>query len=152
VLVTHRGNAAPVGVIVNRPTKAPLSRAVPDLAESPAKARTVFFGGPVSPETLVVLFRATRKPDNAIEILEGIYMSSHPEVVREVLTGEKLPTDLRIFAGHASWYPGQLENEVGRGDWQLIRADAETIFDEKPEDLWRRLDRRASTKILRAVP
>jgi putative transcriptional regulator len=39
---------------------------------------------------------------------------------------------LRIIAGHAGWAPGQLEAEIGRGDWTLERADSGAIFNGKP--------------------
>ncbi len=149
VLVTHRGGRTPVGVIINRPTDVPLSRAAPDYEGTPGKSQQIFFGGPVSAERLVVIFSDATKPGDAIEILEGVFMSSSREVIREVLGREKPVKDLRLFAGHASWAPGQLEREVARGDWYLIRAEASSIFDARPEEMWKRLERRATTKMLR---
>lgn len=149
VLVTHRAGPVPMGVIINRPTPIPLSRAAPDFEKSPARDQRVFFGGPVSPEVLVVVFRDATRPTDAIEVLPGVYMSSSLEVLQEILGREKPVKDLRVFAGHAAWSRGQLEGEVARGGWHLAPADAAAIFDAKPEDLWRKLERRVSTKMLR---
>jgi putative transcriptional regulator len=149
VLVTHRGGRTPVGVIINRPTDVPLSRAAPDYEGMPGRSQQIFFGGPVAAERLVVVYRDTAKPEDTIEILEGVFMSSSREVIRAVLEREKPVKDLRLFAGHASWAPGQLEREVARGDWYLVRADADSLFDAKPEEMWKRLERRATTKMLR---
>ena len=57
VLVTHRAGPVPVGVIINRPTGIALSRVVPGLDKLPVQEAKVFFGGPVNPEGLLVVFR-----------------------------------------------------------------------------------------------
>ena len=149
VLVTHKAGAGPLGVIVNRPLQVPLASVVPDLERSPQREEKIFFGGPVSVDELTVVFRSTSPPAGAIELLEGVYLGSSREVVLEVLGRENPPNGLRVFAGHAAWSPGQLESEIARGDWHLLRADAAAIFALKPEDLWRELERRASAKKVR---
>lgn len=148
VLVTHRGGPVPIGVIINRPTQVPLSRAIPDLEKSPVRDAKLSFGGPVGAEQMVVVFRAAAPRKDAIEVFEGVYMSSSPEVLRELLGRKEPVKGLRVFAGHAAWAPGQLEAEVARGDWHLARADAATIFEKKPESLWQELVRRALAKPL----
>jgi putative transcriptional regulator len=152
VLVTSYGGPAPVGVIVNRPTQISLSSVFLDIGRLRSPEEKVFFGGPVGREELVVAFRAAVAPADAIEILDGVCMSSSSKLLRELLGRETSVDGLRVFAGHASWGPGQLESEVARGDWHLARADARTIFDKKPESLWQELERRASATIaLRGV-
>jgi putative transcriptional regulator len=149
VLVTRSGGPVPVGVIVNRPTDVPLSRVFPDIERLRLREETLFFGGPVTPEQLVVVFRAAVPPTEAIEVLEGVYMSASGELLRELLGRENPVEGLRIFAGYAGWAPGQLESEVTRADWHLATADARMIFDEKPERLWQELERRASATTVR---
>ena len=100
-------------------------------------------------EQLVVVFRAAVAPTEAIEVLEGVYMSSSRELLRELLGRENPVEGLRVFAGHAGWAPGQLESEVRRADWHLATADARMIFEEKPERLWQELERRASATTVR---
>jgi putative transcriptional regulator len=134
-----------VGVIINRPTDVKLSSLFPDIERLRARDDKVFFGGPVSRGDLVFVFRAPKAPEDAIEVLDGVYLSSSQELLRGLLGRETPVEGLRVFAGHAGWGPGQLEREVARGDWHLSRADAKTIFDSKPEGLWRELERRASS-------
>lgn len=149
VLVTHRGDAAPVGVIINKPTPVALGRKIPDLESSAAREEKVFFGGPVNIDGLVVVFRANSLPQDSIELLEGVYLSSSREVLQELLGRDRPVNSLRVYAGYAAWAPGQLEAEIARGDWHLARAEAGAIFDKKPEDLWRELERRAAAKKVR---
>jgi len=76
-------------------------------------------------------------------------MSSSRELLRELLGRENPVEGLRVFAGHAGWAPGQLESEVARGDSHLVTADAQMVFEMKPETLWRELERRASATTAR---
>ncbi len=144
VLVTHRLGPVPVGVIVNRPTGVPVSRVVKDVEGLPENA-TVFFGGPVGRDGLVLVYRASAGHKDATEVLKGVHLTSNGELVKSVLAREKSDS-ARLYAGYAAWSPGQLENEIARGDWYLVPADPETIFDSKPEALWRLLERRAAGK------
>jgi len=149
VPVTRSAGLAPVGVIVNCPTDVPLSSVFPDIERLRLREEKLFFGGPVAREQLVVVFRAAVAPTEAIEVLEGVYMSSSRELLRELLGRENPVEGLRVFAGHAGWAPGQLESEVRRADWHLATADARMIFEEKPERLWQELERRASATTVR---
>jgi putative transcriptional regulator len=149
VLVTRSGGLAPVGVIVNRPTDVPLSRVFSDIERLRSRDETLYFGGPVMPEQLVVVFRASDPPSAAIEVLEGVYMSLSGELLRELLGRENPVDGLRVFAGHAGWAPGQLESEIARGDWHLVTADARMVLEMKPERLWQELERRASATTVR---
>jgi putative transcriptional regulator len=147
VLVTSYGGPAPVGVIINRPTDVTLASVFPDIGRLRSREEKVFFGGPVRRAELVAVFRAAAPPADAIEVLDGVYMSSSSDVLRGLLARESPADAVRVFAGHAAWAPGQLEDEVARGGWHLIRADAATVFGRKPEGLWQELERRASAVI-----
>lgn len=146
VLITPSASGPPIGVIVNRPTAVPLSGVFPDIEKLRSVDEKLYFGGPVMRQQLVAVFRAATPPEGALEVLDGVYMSSSRELFRALL-GRPDPVDgLRIFAGYAGWAPGQLEAEVARGDWHLAPADARTLFGIKPERLWQELERRASAK------
>lgn len=144
VLVTNFGGPAPLGVIVNRRTEITLASVFPDIARLRSREEKLFFGGPVRRQELVGVFRAAAPPEDAIEVFDGVYMSSDRELLRGLLARENPVDGLRVFAGYAGWGPGQLEAEIARGDWHLARADAATVFEKRPETLWRELDRRAS--------
>ncbi len=147
VLVTSYGGPAPVGVILNRPTDVTLASVFPDIERLRSRAEKLFLGGPVSRAEMIAVFRAATPPADAIEVLDGIYMSSSADVLRALLARDPSPEGVRVFAGHAAWAPGQLEDEVARGGWHLVRADAAIVFGRKPEGLWQELERRASAVI-----
>jgi putative transcriptional regulator len=144
IVVARHGGGGPVGLIVNKPTTIPLSRVFPDVEALRGRGDMLFLGGPVSRQQLFVVFRAASAPEDAIELVEGVYMSMSVEVMRELAASGAAPDRFRVFAGYAGWAPSQLEAEVGRGDWHVAKPDAATIFAAKPAEVWRELFRRAS--------
>ena len=146
VVVTQQGAGAPVGLIVNKPTTIALSTVFPEIAALRGRGDVLFYGGPVSRQQLFIVFRAAKPPDDedAIELIEGVYMSMSGEVIKQIVSSGAPPERFRIFAGYAGWAPMQLQAEVGRGDWHLARPDAATIFSASPEKVWRELFRSAA--------
>lgn len=149
VLVTRHGSGGPIGVILNRPTDTAMSAVFPDAVDLPPGATQIYFGGPVARRTIVYLFRASTPPSNNLEVLPGIYLSFDAEMLSDLLRAEGPKSDLRVFAGHAGWAPDQLENEIARGDWHPIPADADFVFRRETEKLWLDLIERASARSVR---
>jgi len=137
VLVMNHIGPSPGGVIINRPTRIPVSRIFPEFETLAKLDDKVYFGGPVEIESLSFLFRFDKPPEQpAIEVLDGIYFSADRELLRQLLRREKPMEGLRIFIGFSGWARGQLENEIARGDWTLEPANATAIFDPKSQHPW----------------
>lgn len=136
VLVMNDLGPAPVGIVINRPTRVPVARLFPNLKALEPLPDKVYFGGPVEFGSVWFLFRAASKPEHAVQALDDIYLSASPDLLLQLLSRNKPTDDLRIFAGHAGWAPSQLESEISRGDWKLERADAQAIFNHQSEHPW----------------
>jgi len=136
VLVMNNLGSAPVGIVINRPTKLPVSRLFPDLKRLVQLPDKLYFGGPVEIGSVWFLFRAATPPKHAIQALEGICISADRELLLKLLGRDKPMEGLRIFIGHSGWAPGQLEAEIASGAWTLEHADPETIFKGKTEHPW----------------
>jgi len=149
VLLTRYGPPGAVGVIVNKRTEVPLARALPEAKQRLGAEDRLFFGGPVQPTVMSFVFRAAEGRPGALKVAEGAWASSSEEVIGELLKRDKPTEGLRVFAGLAGWAPGQLENEIDRGDWRKLPVDAHSLFDVRPERLWGELDRRASATLAR---
>ena len=54
---------------------------------------------------------------------------------------ETMPNDARYFAGLVVWRPGELDEEIRAGAWQVLPADAKTVFHANPAGLWKDLHR-----------
>jgi len=136
VLVMNNIGPAPIGVIVNRPTRIAVSRLFPDLERLAQVDDKLYFGGPVEIESVSFLFRADTAPEHAIRVIDGVYLSANRDLLRKLLERDKPMEGLRIFVGHSGWAPGQLEAEIARGDWTLAPAEADAFFDPKSKHPW----------------
>lgn len=136
VLVMNHIGPSPAGVIINRPTRIPVSRLFPELETLAQLDDKVYFGGPVEIQAVSFLFRFDKPPEKATEVLDGLYFSTDRELLRKLLGRDQPMEGLRIFVGFSGWARGQLEAEIGRGDWTLAPADASTIFDYKSQQPW----------------
>ncbi len=143
VLLTEHGATGALGFIVNHPADVTLAKALPDVKRAQRLEDKVYVGGPVMREIVVFVFRSPTPHAGATQILDGVLASSSATLLDELLQRDKPTEGLRVFAGLAGWGPGQLESEIARGDWRLIPADADSIFDDHPATLWGRLYRRA---------
>jgi putative transcriptional regulator len=146
VLVTQHGGGAPVGVIINRPTRVSLAEVFPNNENLKAAPDTLYFGGPVSPQMLVFVFRAEAPTRDALRVLEDVYMSFNPQLLAELLRRPSPTANLRVYAGYSGWGAGQLQHEMARGDWHMVRADPETIFRTDPEKVWQEMLARATAR------
>ena len=136
VLVMNNVASAPIGVIVNRPTRIAVSRLFPDLERLARLDDKVYFGGPVQIEAVSFLFRAAKPPENAAPVLDDLYLSTDLDLLRKLLGRDKPMEGLRIFIGYSGWASGQLEAEIARGDWTLAPARIDAIFGGKSERPW----------------
>lgn len=136
VLVMNNVGPAPGGVILNRPTRIPVSHLFPDVERLTRVDDKVYFGGPVQVTVVSFLFRASAEPEDAIKVLDGVYLSANRELLLKLLARDKPMQGLRIFIGYSGWGPGQLEGEIAQGDWTLEPATADAIFDNKSQHPW----------------
>jgi len=139
ILVTphHRGEV--VGVVVNSPTEIAVSTLFPQSELKDEHSRQLYFGGPLSMQSLLFLISSKKQPDASLRIFDNVFLSADSKVLEQVLSHPKPFAGLRIFSGYAGWKPGQLEAEVEKGYWLLREADAEILFNTEPGLIWRKL-------------
>jgi putative transcriptional regulator len=146
VLLLAHGDQGTLGLIINRPTLLPLSEVLPDIAQADKESRKLFVGGPVGIDNLIYLFRSDDALAGASHVTDDVYFSGDRQILQKVI-GSRESDRLRIYIGHSGWAPGQLDMEIARGDWQIVRADAGTIFDRYPERIWQKLSHRPPSSI-----
>ena len=136
VLVMNNLGPSPGGLILNRPTRVPVSHLFPDIESLAQRDDKLYFGGPVHVATVSFLFRADSPPEHAVQVLDGVYVSTDTDLLRKLLRRDKPMEGLRVFIGYSGWGPGQLEAEIARGDWTLAPAKADALFEHKSEHPW----------------
>lgn len=142
VLLTRHGAHGSLGLIVNRSTGMRLTDVLPDLDTPEAANHALYFGGPVARWRVVMLIRRGEPGEDIVHISDDIYFSAEQPVLDALLAQRKPANELRLYAGHAGWGPGQLGFEMARRDWHLMKADSESIFGGKEDELWERLIRK----------
>ena len=143
LILNHDENGA-MGLVVNRPSNAALSDLSEDLVGTNFSDHQVYIGGPVEQNYLFALhtgFPEDIKSDGAIEASEDIIFEPDFEILRSNFnkllesSAEDVPS-IRFFAGYAGWAPEQLEDELQRGDWVIIKALSALVFSDEPGKSW----------------
>lgn len=150
-LADYSGQGA-MGLVINRPTRARLSTALPDVEGLEKRPDTLYYGGPVRPDQMFMLIRSWSRPKDSHHVYKDIFISSSKELLRRMIGKGETTKSFHVFAGYSGWGPGQLEREVALGSWHVLPADAETIFEKEPSQIWPELIRRSSLKWIRGAP
>jgi putative transcriptional regulator len=132
VLIVDHSDEGALGLVLNRPSDTTVGEAVSEMETVLDVDDPLFIGGPVQPSALIVLAEFEQVDAAAliafddVGVLGGGGPEDEPPVVRRG----------RAFAGHAGWGPGQLDQELERGDWILESAKHRDAFTEAPLELW----------------
>jgi putative transcriptional regulator len=138
VLVRYDESGA-LGLMLNRRTDIPISRALRELKGSAGHSDPIFVGGPVELDTVFAIDRAPRQPKDATGIFGNIYLITGRAALEKALHGASNPNTLRIYLGYCGWGPHQLENEVQVGAWYIFNRSEDLTFDPDPAALWPKL-------------
>ncbi len=138
LLIQHDAQGS-AGLVINRASRLPLAKVLPQGSRLIGEGRTLSYGGPVEPQTLLALLTVRKHPpEPADEVIEGLYVTG-VGVLNEWSDFAEEVIDYRAFVGYTGWAPGQLNIEMQRGDWQVVPADGQTVFSAEGVQLWERL-------------
>ena len=131
-------NGMHVGFVVNRPSDVTVAAAFPDQAPAQKVIDPIYLGGPVLPE---MVFAVVRTPphgaEKPMELMPGVVLVMDAPGIDRII--ETAPNEARYFAGLFLWEPGELDEEVRGGAWEVRPADAGAVFSPHPEELWKTL-------------
>jgi putative transcriptional regulator len=150
VLVANAPDGATLGVIINRPLRQSLANILPGNPTLAKFTEPLFFGGPVEPVGLFAVFRAQEVPGKTLPVVDDLHLALLPPTVEQLLL--KPPEQVRFFNGYSGWAPGQLANELQRGDWWVFDANPDTVFRKDTSTLWDELSSRARSITAHALP
>ena len=139
LLITEYEETGTVGLVLNRPLENPAVELLPQLQELGLDSYNLYLGGPVRLNSLRLLVQTDTGLDDYYHVVDNIFQITDLRGVQNLLKQEKGQFRIRLYAGYAGWYPGQLERELLRGGWHLYRSDTSLVFTDDPESLWERL-------------
>src|SRR5207244_622685 len=105
VLIAEHGEEGALGLVLNRPAKVRVQDAAPLLSGLVEPEASLFVGGPVQPEAVLVLAEFT-DPVFADRPVVGAVGFADPDLDPTLVQGI---VRARVFAGYSGWGPGQLE-------------------------------------------
>ncbi|MBW7957420.1 MAG: YqgE/AlgH family protein [Deltaproteobacteria bacterium] len=135
ILLFEYGSHGAAGLILNRPLKMKLADGVLGVAES-RKDDPLFFGGPVEPGNVWMLFRTEGEMEGCGPVLPGVCVSTSEANLRKGMEAGMPSDSFRIYAGYAGWAPDQLERELLQGGWHVMDAGPDAIFALDPVKVW----------------
>ena len=137
-LLEHDGGGT-VGVVMNRPSRTPVGQVLPDWHDAVSGPAVVFGGGPVQPDGALCLGQLHEGAEGIREVVDGV---STVDLDGDVAVIAPNARRLRVFAGHAGWAAGQLDDELAEGAWWVLRGTPDDLFSEDPRSSWRDVLRR----------
>jgi putative transcriptional regulator len=135
VLVLRSDDNGTIGVILNRPTTLEPAKVFPELAANI---------GAYTGKLVRGLAAATVQGP---EVVEKVFLSGDPDSLPDIVRLADGSNELRMYAGHAEWVPGQLDREIAAGGWQTVPGTADMVFHTNPAALWAELTRRKDTVV-----
>ena len=140
ILMTHfGGRGGTTGLAINRPSRLSLTEAFPQIERLRGRNESLFLGGPVGTRQVFVLLRTEQPQDGMMHLIDDIYFVPGYQILAQEIDG-----DSRAYAGYVGWAPGQLQSEIDRGDWQVIRHDPAIVFEKDTSSLWSQLSKHVS--------
>lgn len=139
VLIVEHGPEGTMGLIINRPSSLTVAHALIGHLDLCQNKDLVYVGGPVEPEALFVVHDDPDIDPDEEAVMPGLYMGSNPSVFKSIVCtepGDEPTVKYRVYSGCAGWGPGQLEDELARGDWMTLPAEANMVFHPNPYSVW----------------
>ena len=132
VLITEHGDEGAMGIVLNRPADAEVAEVLPELADV-AVEEPIFVGGPVQPDSLVVLGEFTDPLKAAWIVVADVGLVSADTDLDELPGAVRRG---RVYAGFSGWGPGQLEAELEEEAWIVEPPIPPELFPDDPATLW----------------
>ncbi|WP_448855501.1 YqgE/AlgH family protein [Corynebacterium camporealensis] len=138
ILVVEHNELMTFGVNLCKRSELAVINVLPEWLNAVAKPQALYIGGPLNQQSVVGLAMTQQGVDIDKEPqfnklaprLAHVDLRSEPEEIAALVDG------MRFFAGYAEWAPGQLNEEIQRGDWFVAPALAQDVITPGAADLW----------------
>ena len=142
VLLCEHGEEGAFGLVLNRQTDTPVSSVV--RLSPPVDVDNgvqLWIGGPVEPERGWILLGDQGGDAGAMEVCDGLYLSTSPDLLRQLLMDRPVGRT-RLLTGYAGWGAGQLDAELSASAWLVADIQLDLIFETQAAQMWETAIRR----------
>jgi putative transcriptional regulator len=139
ILATPLPQGGYMGIVVNRPTGVKLESVLPSQASARNVVDQVYAGGPMLQG---IVFAVTREVpaegSKAVPLMPGLVAVMDGESIDRIL--ETAPNAARYFVGLMVWEPGELDDQIGKGAWEMRVPSVQSVLPARSDDLWKILE------------
>jgi len=140
-----------MGLVINRQLPSVKAEAILQALElgsdkGPGGIKDIYYGGPVQPNVGFILHTPDYKTEGTLPISGEVYLTTSSDIMHDIGAGSG-PEKYRLTMGYAGWGPEQLEREIANGDWLVIPASREFVFDKADRVKWSEAARRFGIEI-----
>ncbi len=147
VLLVHYDAKGVVGLILNRRTDLPLSKAFDKLKGAKDRSDRVYLGGPVETPAVFALLHSPKPLAGAEHIFGQTYLINTKPLFEQTIAARPDPAKFHVYLGYAGWAQNQLRMEVAQGAWFIFQPDAQTVFSSDPDSLWPQMIRKTELEL-----
>ena len=126
------------GLVCNRPSHMPLSEVFNVDPIFKSQKRNIYIGGPCQQETLQIIQITDNAANHAYKIGQKVYLGGEWDSLEAILSEDIATT--RLFLGYSGWAPGQLEEEIKAGAWEVYNVDLNKFLMQWKEPLYSNTD------------
>lgn len=138
VLIIEHNEHLTFGVNLASRSDVAVFNVMPEWLPAVAKPQALYIGGPLNQQSVVglAMTKAGVDPKQSPQLnrlanrLAHVDLRAEPEEIVDLVEG------IRLFAGYAEWEPGQLAEEIERGDWFVAPALPTDVIAPGRADLW----------------
>ena len=144
VLIIEHNEHLTFGVNLASRSDLAVFNVMPDWLPAVAKPQALYIGGPLNQQSVVglAMTKAGVDMDEAPQLNRLANRLAHVDLRAEPGDIAGLVEGMRLFAGYAEWAPGQLDEEIERGDWYITPALPTDVIVPGRTDLWGEVMRR----------
>jgi len=133
VLIAAHSDEGALGLVLNRPLTTPLLEIAPVLERLAEPGAVLHQGGPVAPDSAVLLAEFADPSLAALLIFGDIGLPSAKCELADLENGVRRA---RVFAGHSGWGPGQLDDELEEEAWFVGQLAPDELWLADSSALW----------------
>ena len=138
VLIIEHNEHLTFGVNLASRSDLAVFNVMPDWLPAVAKPQALYIGGPLNQQSVVglAMTKAGGDMEQAPQLNRLANRLAHVDLRAEPGDIADLVEGMRLFAGYAEWAPGQLDDEIARGDWYVTPALPTDVIVPGRTDLW----------------
>jgi putative transcriptional regulator len=134
VLICEHNDVGTTGFIINRLMDVRINDLVPDFPKSKA---SVYYGGPVSTDSLHFIHNVGDMLEDSVEVCPGVFWGGNFEKLKFLMANEVINDEnIKFFVGYSGWSAGQLKEEMIQPSWLTSEMDSNYLFKTRPYVLW----------------